>query len=221
MTRLMKTLQLFLSCFLCVCFQPLTAQDVCARVTGKDSSFARWKRFVDLQPGDTVADIGSSAGWNLVRLASCHPQTTFYAEDIDSTVCNPERFAGMIKRFHNGASMNQFRFTIGTETSTTFPDRAFGKVLVSAVVHEFSDRPAMLAEIKRITRPGGSVYIEEIFFIKPARKEKGCSRPFMLEAEFRQLLRQAGYIIIRELKLSTQRNRVKYAFECRPHLQSY
>jgi ubiquinone/menaquinone biosynthesis C-methylase UbiE len=211
----MRPHQLFITSILLVFTTALYSQDTCTLVTGKDSSFARWKQFVNLQPGDTVADIGSSAGWNLVRLASCNPQVLFYAEDIDSTVCNPQRFAAMIPRFHNAASMSQFRFTIGAETSTGFPAAFFKKVLVSTVVHEFSDRLPMLAELKRILRPCGSIYIEEIFFLKPAKKDKGCYRPFMQEDEFRQLLRQAGYAIVKETLLGSQRNRVKRAFECK------
>jgi len=173
--------------------------------------------FINISTQDTIADIGTGAGYNLIPLANAYPAMHFTAEDIDSNYCNKKKLMQQIKATGNHTAIENFDIHYGTETSTLLPQASYNKVLAFDVLHEMSAKPAMLADIRRILRPGGAVYIEEILVHKKAKKEKVCNFPYLTEQEFKIILEDNNYLATREqIVFDSGHNKYIKIFECRP-----
>lgn len=172
--------------------------------------------FLQLAPGDQIADIGSGAGYALVHIANRCPSCTFDAEDIDSLRCNRATFEQRIRESGNLTSIDHFRFTIGNDSSTTLPGRQFNKVLIFDTIHEISKRDLMLSDIKRILADSGSIYIREILVHRPQKKDRVCSFPFLTEEAFKSLLSRNGLALVKEqICYDDGSNRYIKLFQCR------
>lgn len=171
---------------------------------------------IRITSADTVADIGSGKGYNLVRLSTYFPSVRYYVEDIDSSVCNPRTFGQTIMDFNPALSVDSFVFYYGTTGSTGLPKNYFTKVLLIAVVHEFDEKETMFADIKSIVKPGGFIFIEEPLVIKPGLKDKDCNNPYLTEQQLRGILAASGLEIAEEKYIQDAGN-IKYRkiFKCR------
>jgi len=166
---------------------------------------------------DTVADVGSGNGNNLVRLSKYFPPIRYYVEDIDSSSCNRKNFEKMIRVHNPGISIDQFVFSYGTTTSTKLPKNFFTKVLLIAVVHEFDQRDLMLADIRSILKPNGLLFIEEPLTQQPRPKEKGCNNPYLTEEAFKKIITSNGFEILEEkyIRDAGDGSRYRKFFKCR------
>ena len=170
-------------------------------------------RFLNLKPQDSIADIGSGSGTTILRLAQSCENCFFTVEDIDSNLCSIERYSKEFKK--SGVDISHFTFHIGNENSTTLPDKNYDKVLMFDVMHELSNKKGMLGDIKRILRPEGSLFIEEILVQRKVKKDKGCSYTYLKEEEFKQILKENGWAIKREdYTYKSTQNRYIKIFEC-------
>jgi len=175
--------------------------------------------FINISMQDTIADIGTGAGYNLVPIANAYPTLHFTAEDIDSNYCNRKKLLRQIRATGNNTSIENFDIRYGTETSTNLPPAAYSKVLAFDVLHEMSAKSLMLADIRRILQPGGSVYIEEILVHKKAKKERACNYPYLTEQEFKEILEDNHYLVKKEqLVFDSGHNKYIKIFECVPVL---
>lgn len=172
--------------------------------------------FIQLKPSDTVADIGSGNGYNIVRLSKYYPGVKYHVEDIDSTSCNRKNFQKAISIYNPAIALSDFTFTYGTTTSTHLPKQYFTKVLMIAVVHEFDDKALMFADIKSILKAGGDIYIEEPFVLKPtAKKDKGCNNPYLTEEQFKDIITANGLTIAEEKNTANSGAQYRKIFRCR------
>jgi ubiquinone/menaquinone biosynthesis C-methylase UbiE len=175
--------------------------------------------FINISMEDTIADIGTGAGYNLVPIANAYPAMHFTAEDIDSNYCNRKKLLQQIRVSGTNTRIENFDIRYGTETSTLLPPAAYSKVLAFDVLHEMSAKPLMLADITRILQPGGAVYIEEILVHKKTRKERACNYPYLTEQEFRKILEDNHYLVKKEqLVFDSGHNKYIRIFECVPVL---
>lgn len=172
---------------------------------------------MQLTANDTVADIGSGNGRNLIRLSKYYPLLRYHVEDIDSSSCNRQNFRKMIKMYNPAISIDSFSFHYGTVRSTSLPKRYFTKVLMLAVLHEFDFRDEMLADIKSILKPGGLIFIEEPLTTTRRPVEKGCHNPYLTEPEFRAILERNGIGILEEkpVRDAGDGSRYRKVFKCR------
>jgi len=174
-------------------------------------------RFLNLSLHDSIADIGSGSGYNIVSIAKEYPTLRFTVEDIDSSECNRKSFTRYINGWGNKTNIGNFDFHYGTETSTGLRSSAFNKVLIFDVVHELTYPREMLADIKRILAPGGSVFIKEILVHKKMKRQKGCNYPFLTDAQFKTRLQENGLVARKEeICYDNGRNRYIKLFECVP-----
>jgi ubiquinone/menaquinone biosynthesis C-methylase UbiE len=173
--------------------------------------------FLNLTADDSIADIGTGTGYSLVPIASACPTCRFMVEDIDSNSCNKKALSNRINKTGNRTNIDNFTFRYGNEKSTGLADSAFNKVLIFDVIHEITYKTEMLADIKRILKKGGSVFIEEILVHNKVKKDKVCNYPFLTETEFKQLLAGNDFPIKREqVTFDRGNNRYIKIFECIP-----
>ncbi len=171
-------------------------------------------QFLNLSSTDKIADVGTSSGYSLIPIANKHPDIIFTVEDIDSSSLNRKKLLKQIKRFGNIATIEQFNIVYGTETSTNLPTAAFNKVLLTGVVHEFSDKKIMLQDVKRILTKNGSLFIEEVLVHKPVKKDRICNYPFFTENDFKVLMMENKFTLVKEkITFDTGSNRYIKIFE--------
>lgn len=148
--------------------------------------------------GEIIADIGSGKGYNLIRLSKNFPDVSYYVQDIDAIQCNRNVFLKTLKTYNSNQNIDSFHFFKGTTSSTNLPKNYFDKVLLIAVVHEFTKTDSMLTDIKSILKENGDILIEEPLVIKVEKKEKGCNNPYLTEISFKEILERNKIKIIEE-----------------------
>ena len=105
-----------------------------------------------LQPGWTVADIGAGTGYFALPIAAALGGAgRVYAVDV-----SPEMLARLRQRLTE-AGLGGVEFVEAEATATTLPAGSCDCALLANVWHEFDDRAAVLAEMRRILRPGGQI----------------------------------------------------------------
>jgi ubiquinone/menaquinone biosynthesis C-methylase UbiE len=168
--------------------------------------------FLHLQPTDSIADVGSGSGYSLIPIANTCPECRFTVQDIDSNTCNTRVWQKRILQSGGFTRIENFSFQTGTEQSTRLPTAAFNKVLVFDVIHELTYKTEMLADLKRILAPGGSLFIEEILVHQPQKKDRACNYPFLTEPEFITLMNQNGFVLKKQI-ITLDPGKNKY-FKC-------
>jgi ubiquinone/menaquinone biosynthesis C-methylase UbiE len=121
------------------------------------------RSFFDFHKGDIVAEVGTGHGYNICGFSILADNTTFYMQDIDTTVLNQKQFEKVIKRckkFKNPLT-NKFYLCIGTEKSTNLPANSFDKIILISTFHEFTHIDDMMTDIYSKLKPNGQLYILE------------------------------------------------------------
>ena len=171
--------------------------------------------FLGLVPSDSIADIGTGAGYSLIPIANNCPECKFTVEDIDSSTCNTRSLAKRINNTGNKTRIENFAFYYGTTKATNLPSSKFNKVLIFDVIHEMTYKNEMLKDIKRILQKNGSIFIEEILVHKSVKKDRICNYPFLTEVEFKKLMTDNNFLIKREsMTFDTGNNKYMKIFEC-------
>jgi ubiquinone/menaquinone biosynthesis C-methylase UbiE len=132
--------------------------------------------FMDLRKGSVVASIGANSGWFEAATSIYYDSLTFYLEDISTECMNPTEVQSTIKLYEKIKKKpinNQFELVVGTDSTTALATEFFNRVLINNTYHHFSKKTQMLADIHRITKLDGLVYVfEPIIFQKQAKSFK-------------------------------------------------
>lgn len=103
-----------------------------------------------VQPGDRVLDLGVGTGLSLMK----YPRT--------AEVVGIDLSGGMLERAReklNAEGFDNVSLVQGDAMRTPFPDDAFDCVMVSHVISVVSDPNRLLAEAKRVVKPGGRIVV--------------------------------------------------------------
>ena len=149
-----------------------------------------------LQPGETVASLGVGGGVWEVGLGTMVPGLTVYLVELSSELLNDDELAAAVSFWEKQTGRpveSRFVPVIGTETSTNLPGGFFDKILLLNSFHEFTQPEAMLAECRRILKPGGLVFVEERFAHHPGELHEGCGRRLFGESELVGLFSENGF----------------------------
>jgi ubiquinone/menaquinone biosynthesis C-methylase UbiE len=123
-----------------------------------DPDRERWLPSSDLvtrlgaRPGMRVADVGAGTGYFAIPLArAVAPGGRVFAVDLQ-----PE----MLERLRPKIAPElDVKLVVGSAERTTLEDHSVDAMLLANVWHEIDDRPAALAEARRILRDGAKLFI--------------------------------------------------------------
>lgn len=115
-------------------------------------------REMGLQPGMTVADIGTGVGYMLPFLSKrVGAEGHVIGEDIFDDFLSAAKQAAMAQGLTN------VTFVKGTETDPNLPEGQLDMALVLDVYHHFNYPEKMLAGIHKALKPGGKLIIVEYY----------------------------------------------------------
>ena len=151
----------------------------------------------DLHEGDTVLDLGSGGGIDVLLSARrVGPSGTVYGLDMT------DEMLALAQRNAREAGVSNAHFLKGIIEEIPLAAESVDVVISNCVVNLSPDKPRVLAEIARVLRPGGRVGISDIVAedrITPAdRAERGsfvgCIAGALSETEYREGLSAAGLV---------------------------
>ncbi len=135
----------------------LARMDLLARFGTRGHSTFRWRfNHLNLSPRARVLELGCGTG-------------AFWQQNLDRI---PSGWEGIISDFSPGmlqtaqraldTSSFPFEFAVIDAQSIPYPDESFDAVLAYHMLYHVPDRHPALAEIRRVLRPGGSLYASTV-----------------------------------------------------------
>jgi len=150
----------------------------------------------DLRPGQTVLDLGSGGGLD-VLLSARRVAPGGKAYGLDMT---PEML-DLARRNQAEAGVANAEFIAGTIEDIPLPDGSVDVVISNCVINLAADKDAVLAEAHRVLAPGGRFAVSDIVLLRPlpepARRAMalwtGCIAGALLDTEYTAKLEAAGF----------------------------
>jgi len=135
-------------------------------MTDKPTPFVVPQRFVQpaavathfhLKPGDSVADFGAGSGYFTKILAQAvGPEGRVYCCDIQKNLVEA---LGELVRRESLENVDVLWCDLEAENGSKLPDDSQDAVLLVNTFFQMEDKPAALAEIKRVLRRGGTLFV--------------------------------------------------------------
>jgi arsenite methyltransferase len=149
----------------------------------------------ELREGETVLDLGSGGGID-VLLSAQRVGPTGVAYGLDMT----DEMLALARRNASEAGIANAHFLKGRIEEIPLPAESVDVVISNCVVNLSTDKPAVLAEIARVLRPGGRVGISDVVaedrLSHTDRAERGsfvgCIAGALSKGEYEAGLRAAG-----------------------------
>jgi SAM-dependent methyltransferase len=151
----------------------------------------------ELQPGETVLDLGSGGGID-VLLSARRVGPTGRAIGVDMT----DEMLALATKNALEAGITNVEFRKGTIEALPLDDATVDVVISNCVVNLAADKAAVLAEIARVLRPGGRMGISDVVaddILTPAERAErgsyvGCIAGALSFSEFQEGLGAAGLV---------------------------
>jgi arsenite methyltransferase len=149
----------------------------------------------DLHEGETVLDLGSGAGAD-VLISARRVGSTGRAIGLDMT----DEMLALARANAANAGVDNVEFLKGYIEDIPLPDAAVDVVISNCVINLAGDKRRVLAEAARVLRPGGRFAVSDVI-ADDAMDERtradmaayiGCVAGALTEAEFRAALSDAG-----------------------------
>ncbi|MEA5536880.1 DUF5838 family protein [Crocosphaera sp. XPORK-15E] len=115
-----------------------------------------------IQPGNYIFDAGCGAGIPAIHIAQSFPGTRI--EGI--TISEVEAAEAQI-RIAQANLVDRIRVQVGDFHAPPFPNEVFDVVFFNDSIKYSHQVPQVLAEVKRVLRPGGTLYITGLFVKEP------------------------------------------------------
>jgi arsenite methyltransferase len=150
----------------------------------------------DLHEGETVLDLGSGGGIDVILSARrVGPTGTAYGLDMT------DEMLALARANARDAGVRNVHFLKGLIEQIPLPADSVDVVISNCVINLSTDKPAVLAEISRVLRPGGRLGVSDIVAedsLSPeARAERGsyvgCIAGALSKGEYRAGLESAGF----------------------------
>jgi len=157
-----------------------------------------------LQPGETVLDLGSGGGLDVLLSARrVGPSGTAYGLDGSADMLELARAAAA------EAGVTNAVFLPGRIEDIPLPAGCVDVVISNCVINLSADKPQVLAEAFRVLRPGGRLGVTDVIADEDtdlaqraeSQRRTGCGAT-MTECEYRDLLRAAGFSRISVMQTS-------------------
>ena len=151
----------------------------------------------ELRPGETVLDLGSGGGID-VLLSARRVGETGFAYGVDMT----DEMLDLARANAAQADVNNVQFLKGTIEDIPLPDGSVDVVISNCVINLSVDKPKVITEMFRVLSPGGRIGISDVVaeddLIVEARAERGsyvgCIAGALSRQEYLDGLAAAGFI---------------------------
>src|SRR5215207_9944836 len=149
-----------------------------------------------LNPGETVLDLGSGGGID-VLLSAKRVGPTGFAYGVDMT----DEMLALAERNKAEAGVENVRFLKGQIEAVPLPENAVDVVISNCVINLASDKGQVLREAYRVLKPGGRFAVSDVVSqgeLPPDLRADmeawvGCIAGALEENEYRRLLADAGF----------------------------
>lgn len=151
----------------------------------------------DLRPGETVLDLGSGGGID-VLLAAKRVGASGFVYGLDMT----EEMLSLARGNAASAGVTNVEFVKGYIEDIPLADKSVDVVISNCVINLSADKPAVIAEMARVLKPGGRVGISDIVADDSLSVEDrlergswvGCIAGALSHSEYRALLEEVGFV---------------------------
>jgi SAM-dependent methyltransferase len=150
----------------------------------------------ELRPGETVLDLGSGGGID-VLLSARRVGPTGKAYGLDMT----DEMLALARANQRQAGATNVEFLQGHIEAIPLPDASVDVIISNCVINLSGDKPQVLREAFRVLRPGGRFAVSDVV-VQGAMPEAirknlelwaGCIAGALEETEYRRLLAAAGF----------------------------
>lgn len=159
----------------------------------------------DLRPGETVLDLGSGGGID-VLLSARRVGSTGLAYGLDMT----DAMLDLARRNAAAAGVANVRWLKGDIAAIPLPDASVDVIISNCVINLAPDKQPVFAEALRVLRPGGRLAVSDIVihgglpasitdttaFRRDLSSWAGCIAGALTDAEYRAGLAAAGFTAI-------------------------
>ncbi len=142
-------------------------------------------RNINIQPGDTIADIGAGSGYHVFRMAKLAPNGLIYAVDIQ------EEMLAEINRKKTANGVSNIEAVKGDEKSVNLSENSVDKVLIVDVYHEISFPRELMASLYKAMRADAKLFLIEYRAEDPLVPIKKIHK--MSEAQAVREMKAAGF----------------------------
>jgi arsenite methyltransferase len=150
----------------------------------------------DLREGETVLDLGSGGGIDVI-LSARRVGATGTAYGLDMT----DEMLALAQRNGRDAGVRNVHFLKGMIEAIPLPAASVDVVISNCVINLSTDKAAALAEIARVLRPGGRIGISDVVAedrLAPAERATrgsfvGCVAGALSKGEYEAGLEAAGF----------------------------
>ena len=154
----------------------------------------------ELQPGETVLDLGSGGGID-VLLSARRVGPTGKAYGVDAT---PE-IVDLARAHAAEAGVGNVEFLLARIEDLPLPDAQIDVVISNCVINLSADTAGVLTEAHRVLRPGGRLGISDVIAdedldaaqLAESARRAGCGVGTLTASGYRALLEAAGFVDIR------------------------
>jgi arsenite methyltransferase len=151
---------------------------------------------IDLRPGQTVLDLGSGGGID-VLLSAKRVGPTGHVYGLDMT----DEMLALARQNQRQAGATNVEFLKGTIEAIPLPDRSIDVIISNCVVNLSTDKDAVLKEAYRVLKPGGRFAVSDVVMRgtvpEAVRKSLelwvGCVAGALSETEYMTKLSEAGF----------------------------
>ncbi len=150
----------------------------------------------ELRPGETVLDLGSGGGID-VLLSARRVGPTGFAYGLDMT----DEMLALAEANRVKAGVQNVRFLKGTIEQVPLPDNSVDVLISNCVINLSADKDAVLREAFRVLKPGGRFAVSDVVVLKDLPEAvrtsmeawAGCVAGALHERDYRAKLRAAGF----------------------------
>ncbi len=151
----------------------------------------------ELRPGETVLDLGSGGGID-VLLSAKRVGPTGFAYGLDMT----DEMLALAERNREAAGAKNVKFLKGHIEAIPLPDASVDVIVSNCVINLSTDKARVLREAFRVLRPGGRLAVSDMVVQgslpddvrRDVESWAGCISGALEEAEYRRLLTDAGFV---------------------------